>query len=138
LAADRPSWLKIKCENRQEFIGGWRKSDETGRVLSSPLVGYWEGSGKARRLAFAGKLGTGFTMKTFADLLARLAKLGPQPVPPFESVPREYLKSAVWVEPRLVVEGQFRGWTTDELLRQASFKGCREDKPAREVKLEGS
>jgi hypothetical protein len=30
---------------------------------------------------------------------------------------------AVWAEPRLVVEGQFQGWTADRLLRQASFKG---------------
>jgi len=75
-------------------------------------------------------------MKTSADLLGRLAKLGPQPAPPFESVPREYPKSAVWVERRLVVEGQFRGWTANKLLRQASFKGIREDKPTQEVRLE--
>jgi len=47
-----------------------------------------------------------------ADLLGRLAKLSARPAPPFESVPREYLKSTVWLEPRRG-QGRFRGWPTD-------------------------
>jgi bifunctional non-homologous end joining protein LigD len=69
-------------------------------------------------------------------LLARLAKLGPISKPPFAAVPREYLKRAVWVRPELVVEGEFTTWTADHLLRQAAYKGLREDKPARSVVLE--
>ena len=38
-----------------------------------------------------------------------------------------------WVEPEMVIESHFRGWTADELVRQAAFKGVREDKPPREV-----
>ena len=45
-------------------------------------------------------------------------------------VPHEYLKRAVWVEPKLVVEGEFTTWTMDKLLRQTAFKGVREDKPS--------
>lgn len=35
-------------------------------------------------------------------------------------------KGVIWVKPKLAVEIAFRGWTHDEKLRRASFKGVRE------------
>ena len=40
------------------------------------------------------------------------------------------------MEPRLVADIQFRGWSPDKLLRQAAFKGIREDKAPEDVVLE--
>ena len=40
--------------------------------------------------------------------------------------------------PTLVAEVEFRAWTADGILRHASFRGLREDKPAREIVREAA
>ncbi len=124
-------WLKVKNGMRQELvIGGWLPG-QGGRsaTLGSLAVGF-HADGK---LVYAGNVGTGFTQQTLQDLLARLQELE-RPDSPFEG--RQPPKGTRFVEPELVAEVEFRGWTTTRTLRQASFKGLRDDKNARDVIFE--
>ena len=83
-------------------------------------------------MVYAGRTGTGFTQATHRLLRDRLEKLK-RATNPFADVPPNYKRGAHWVEPELVAQISFSNWTADNLMRQASFKGLREDKPPREV-----
>ncbi len=63
-------WLKTKCVRQQEFVVGGFTDPEGSRVgLGALLIGYYGADGN---LAFAGKVGTGFTQKSAIELRARL------------------------------------------------------------------
>jgi bifunctional non-homologous end joining protein LigD len=125
-------WLKVKNVGRQELvIGGWEPGQgrRAGR-LGSILLGWFDAEGAFR---YAGKVGTGFSERALDELLARLQPLAREKNPFAGGCgPR----GANYVEPELVAEIEYRELTGDGLVRHGSFKGLREDKPAREVTLE--
>lgn len=126
------SWLKIKCTRRQEFvIGGYAPSDKRGRPFASILLGTYENN----RLDYRGRVGTGFSEETMAELAALFAKRV-RKASPFVSVPVEYSRGAVWLKPDLVAEIDFAELTDDGHVRHGSFEGLRKDKEARTVVLE--
>jgi bifunctional non-homologous end joining protein LigD len=125
-------WLKTKCKRGEELlIGGYSRSDVRGKPFSSLLLGTYEDG----KFVYSGKVGTGFDSGDFTSL-ARKFKPLERATSPFEEVPAAERKGAVWLEPKLVAQVAFAERTRDGRLRHPSFKGLREDKPAREVHRE--
>ncbi len=130
------AWVKIKHTRRQDLvIAGWlpgegRRTDRIGALL----VGRYEGSGSERKLRYAGRVGTGFTDRTLEQLAASLEPLKRDRCP-FDPPPK-LPRNAVFVEPELVAEIEFREWTSEGVMRAPSYKGLRDDKPAIEVTRE--
>ena len=126
------SWLKLKCYREQEMvIGGYTLPSNGIRGVGALLVGYYRGG----KLIYGGRTGTGFTQETHRMMRDRLEKVV-RKTSPFVQVPRELSRGVHWVDPEFVAAISFSNWTKDNLMRQATFKGLREDKPAKEVTRE--
>jgi bifunctional non-homologous end joining protein LigD len=135
-----PSWVKVKVRNRQEFvIGGWQPGEgrRSGSV-GSLLLGVHDSSGEPERtpgpeLRYAGKVGTGFSDAELVRLAGLLAELRVAE-PPFTPPPPDLVaRTARWVRPELVAEVLFGEWTSEAILRHASYLGLRNDKDPSEV-----
>ncbi|HEX3026201.1 MAG TPA: DNA ligase D, partial [Clostridia bacterium] len=126
-------WVKLKCEKRQEFvIGGYTRSDKKSGGISSLLLGVYEGT----ELIYAGRAGTGLTERGMMELEKKFESIKAETAP-FKNAPAPKTnESFTWLKPVMAAEIRFAEWTSDHLLRQASFKGLRTDKDPREIKME--
>lgn len=123
------AWIKVKNEQRQEFVvGGWLpgKGGRSG-VLGSLQLGVYDADGALR---YAGGVGTGFDQDALKALTAKLERLE-RKTSPFDG--RQPPKEARFVTPSLVVEVRFAEWTGDGSIRHGSFQGLRDDKDAKDV-----
>ena len=128
------AWLKVKCKARQEFVvGGFTAPAGAREHLGALLIGE---HGPGGELRYAGKVGTGFSAQSLAELHRKLRPLE-QRAPPFEPAPRGAEARGVrWVRPELVAEVEYTERTREGRVRHPSFRGLREDKPAMQVTKE--
>ena len=140
--ADRPyrsgrgeDWTKVKCIESQEFvIAGYVPRSDSAKSVGALVLGYYDGG----TLTYAGRVGTGFTADTARSLWSSCSRSASRTARSPTRLTSLARKGVVWTEPEFVAEVDYRGWTGDQQLRHASFKGLREDKEARSVVREAN
>lgn len=127
-------WLKSKCRPGQELVvGGWKVSP------AGHFKGLLTGVYRDGELVYAGSVKTGFGEREVRQLIPRLKALE-RKSSPFTGKPQPSASGGDklhFTEPRLVAQADIAEWTASGRVRQASYKGLREDKPAQEVRREG-
>jgi len=117
------AWVKIKSTATAEFVvAGYTKGKGAREPLGALLLGVREGKDALR---YVGHVGSGFDDATLARVRQRAEPLRTGQCPFTEPPPLN--GPATWLEPRLVAEVKFAGWTDAGHLRAPVFLRLRDD-----------
>ena len=116
------TWLKLKCKKSGTFpiVAFVEKLGAKPRKIASLYVGQREGNA----LVYGGKVRSGYTEDIAREVRERLDPLIRRQSPLTEQVKKP---KATWVQPLVEAEVEYSGITDDGLLREAVFKGLRDD-----------
>ncbi len=129
-----PSWVKVKCARRQEFVViGWTRPAGARKHFGALLLAAHD---QDERLHYVGRVGTGFDAAALRDIKQQLDGLERKTCPADTPPPASERRGVRWVKPELVAEVAFAEWTDDGRLRQPSFQGLREDREVANVHVE--
>ncbi|MER9022393.1 DNA ligase D [Mesorhizobium sp. M0815] len=116
------SWLKLKCVKRDNFpiVAFVEKLGARPRRIASLYLGRRKGN----RIRYAGKAQSGYSLTDAREVRERLDPLIVDKSPLAEPIDKP---KATWVQPAVEAEIEYGGITDDGLLREAVFKGLRDD-----------
>ncbi|TWD52133.1 DNA ligase D [Pseudomonas sp. SJZ131] len=125
-------WIKLKCQQRQEFVVvGYTEPKGARTLFGALLLGLHDkDSGELR---YAGKVGTGFNERTLKSIHAQLTPLEVKK-PAVVNPPTGFeAKGVHWLKPELLAEVAYAEITKDGSVRHSVFHGLRSDKPAKDI-----
>lgn len=110
-------WAKVTCRQRETFpIAGFA-------LKENRCDGIYVGRLKGNDLVYAGKVDLGFDKTSAAELQARLKPL----IRKSQPYAKKIAHRAIWVEPSLLAEIEYRAKSAEGKVRHPFFKGIRED-----------
>ncbi|ARN19135.1 DNA ligase D [Piscinibacter gummiphilus] len=135
------SWLKLKCQQRQEFvIVGFTARKNVDGEIGSLLLAVHDASGTLKPV---GSVGTGWDTDTSRALWKELTAIEASKAPFESGGPAKRSRwsrrpGAVdrWVKPTRIAEVNFGEWTPDQQIRHAVFISLRTDKPVHQITRE--
>lgn len=116
-----PDWRKVAVRHRLRAVVGGYLPGEGSRsaTFGSVLVGLYDDGG----LRWIAAVGSGFDESSLTAFSAALKELE-RPVSPFHNqVITPGPGKAVWVDPGIVIEVEYKEWTHDHHLRAPVYKG---------------
>lgn len=123
-------WIKAKCVLSAPFVViGHTPQKTQPQSVGALVLGYYNKG----LLTYAGRVGTGFTAREAKSMWEGLQAICCEPPPFVQELTRSQREQVRWVTPILVAQVEYRGWTSDRLLRHPTFKCFREDKSPQEV-----
>ncbi len=110
-------WVKKTCAQRETLtIAGFA-------LDGTKWDGIFLGRRKGKKLVYAGKVDHGFDKTSAAELRRRLTPLIRQTQPYSKRIAHK----AIWVEPDLMAEIEYRAKSAEGKVRHPFFKGLRDD-----------